>query len=64
MRIYFGRSRRNTSGRSGETETTAMVWSPPADASPPATVTDAKMPATWQEEEAWRNLTLLDRRCQ
>ena len=43
---------------------TAMVWSPPADASPPATVTGAKMPATGQEEEACKNLTLLDRRCQ
>ena len=43
---------------------TAMVWSPPADASPPATATGAKMPATGQEEEAWRNLTLLDRRSQ
>ena len=39
----FGRSRRNTSGRPGETETTAMVWSPPKDASPSATATGAKM---------------------
>ena len=42
---------------------TAMVWSPPKDASPPATVTGAEMPAMRQEEEAW-NLTLLDRHCQ
>ena len=41
----------------------AMVWSPPKDASPPATATGAEMPATRQEEEAWRNLTLLDRCC-
>ena len=41
---------------------TAMVWSPLKDVCPLAAVTGVKMPVMEQEEEAWRNLTPLDRR--
>ena len=48
-------------GRPGETETTPVVWSPSKDASPLITTTGVEMLTAGQEEEAWRNPTLLDR---
>ena len=61
---YFDRNRRNSSRTPGETETTAMVWSPPKDASPPAATTGVEKLAIGQEEETWMNLTPLDRHYQ
>ena len=49
---YFDRNRRNTSGTPGETEMTAMVWSPPKVAISPTAATGVEKPATGQEEEA------------
>ena len=48
----------------GEIPVEDQVWSPPKDSNPPGAVTVVEMPATGQEEEAWRNLTMLDIRCQ